>query len=68
MTNAKTQPANRKPSTGKAIVTSGGVLLVDATGAARLLKASGVLASAREHMHFVPASVAGAAGRAAGNK
>lgn len=68
MTNPKMQPANKKPNAGKAIVTSGGVLLVDAAGAAKLLKASGVLASAREHMHFVPTRVAGAAGRIVGNK
>lgn len=36
----------------RTIVTSGGVALVDASGAARLLKANGVLESAKQHMHF----------------
>ena len=68
MTNSKAQPANKKLNAGRAIVTSGGVLLVDAAGAAKLLKASGVLASAREHMRFEPARTAGTPGRAPGNK
>lgn len=52
MATAEVWVETLKKKQGKSVVTSGGVALVDAAGAARLLKSNGILESAKQHMHF----------------
>lgn len=52
MTIAELLSEESKDRPAKSVITSGGVASVDASGAAKLLQANGVLQSAKLHMQF----------------